>query len=128
MISLDLTDVSEADLAKLHKLFPHMELSLEEEDEEDEEEEEEEAEASLLFVALPNITYSIWLYTNAMSQNVAAKPITTVGANVTVQPLSEGSAILYVLNRMGQVVWSVPYGLVHKIEGKEEDPAIQIQK
>jgi len=124
MISLELTDVSAEDLIKLHKLFPHMDVTLEEEEDEDDDEEEDEDDEDEddieHFPALPDIQYSIWLYTNAMSQNVATKPITIMCSNVTVQPLSEGLSILCVLNSLGQVVWSVPYGLVHKIEGKEQ--------
>lgn len=86
----------------------------EEEIEEDDEEEEED-ESTPPSMPLPVLIYKVSLYKNAQSQQ-AEKTVRVKAVNMTVQALSEVSAVLFLVNEHGQAVYSVPWELVHSID------------
>lgn len=89
----------------------------EDEDEEDDEEEDE----GQFRPELQPLMYKIKLYKNAQSQNVE-KTVRIEAANMTIQAISEMSAVLILVNNAGQAVYSVPWDLVHSIDSSPVSP------
>jgi hypothetical protein len=89
------------------------------EDEEDEDDEAEEEGISPL--NLSPLLYKVKLYKNSQAQAVD-KTVRVQAANMTIQALSEVSAVLILINSAGQAVYSVPWDLVHSIESAPVSP------
>lgn len=89
---------------------------------ENEEDDIEEEEAEV--VAMPELKpllYKVKLYKNSQAQAVD-KTVRVQAANMTIQALSEVSAVLLLVNNAGQAVYSVPWDLVHSIESAPVSP------
>lgn len=90
------------------------------EDEEEDEDDEEEDEGQFRPELQP-LMYKIKLFKNAQSQNVE-KTVRIEAANMTIQAISELSAVLILVNAAGQAVYSVPWDLVHSIDSSPVSP------
>jgi len=90
------------------------------EDEEEDEDDEEEDEGQFRPELQP-LMYKIKLFKNSQSQNIE-KTIRVEAANMTIQAISELSAVLILVNAAGQAVYSVPWDLVHSIDSSPVSP------
>lgn len=91
------------------------------EDEEEDDEDDEEEDEGQFRPELQPLMYKIKLYKNAQSQNVE-KTVRIEAANMTIQAISELSAVLILVNAAGQAVYSVPWDLVHSIDSSPVSP------
>lgn len=82
----------------------------------DDDEDEDEEEGVLSDV--PELIYKIKLYKNSQAQNVD-KVVKVKAANFSIQPLTETSAVLVLVNSRGQAVYTVAWELVHSIDSEE---------
>jgi len=67
---------------------------------------------------VPELLYKVKLYKNMQAQNVD-KVVKVKAANFSIQPLTETSAVLVLVNSRGQAVYTVAWELVHSIDSEE---------